>query len=329
MAEGIAVRLPRSFSGMLNDGFENMYTQVPEIENELKSVAKRREPRGEIGFRQFIALIAKQKLAIAIIVATFTLAAIGGIMLVSKRFEATAVVSPATEQQGGDKTNSLTSQLGGIAALAGIGSSSGGRRFETIATLQSEALTERYIRDNNLLPILYAKRWDAKLQDWKPSTSRTPTYWMANRYFKSSIRRITEDPKTGLVNISITWKDPVLAAKWANDLVRLTNEYLRSKAIMESERRIAYLTEEASRASSIEVKSSIYSLLESEIKSQTLARGTDEYALKVIDPAFVPESPSFPIPLLWIALGVFSGLVAGFIFALVRADWISEEPERG
>jgi uncharacterized protein involved in exopolysaccharide biosynthesis len=305
-----------------------MYTQVPEIEDESKSVTKRRDPQGEIGFRQFAALIAKQKLAITVIVAAFTLAAVAGTMLVTKRFEATAVVSPVTEQEGGDKSNSLKDQLGGIAALAGIGTSGGGKRFETIATLQSEALTERYMRDNELLPVLYAKRWDSKLHDWKPSTAKTPTYWIANRYFKNSIRRITEDPKTGLVNIAITWKDPVLAAKWANDLVRLTNEYLRNKEITESQRRIAYLTDEAARASSIEVKSSIYSLLESEIKSQTLARGTEEYALKVIDPAFVPESASFPIPALWIALGVFAGLVTGFIFALIRADWINEESEQ-
>jgi uncharacterized protein involved in exopolysaccharide biosynthesis len=306
-----------------------MYTQAPNIDDDVKAVAKRREPEAEMGFRQFVTLIAGQKVSISVIVAAFTLTAVAGLMFVSKKFEAIAVVSPVIDQQGGDKMSSLTSQLGGIAALAGIGTGNGGKRFESIATLQSEALTERYMRDNNLLPVLYAKQWDSKLQAWKSTTSERPTYWKANRYFKGSIRRVTEDPKTGLVNVSIRWKDPVLAAKWANDLIRMTNDYLRNKAITESERRIAYLTDQAARASSVEVKSSIYSLLESEIKSQTLVRGTDEYALKVIDPAFVPEKPSFPIPVLWIGLGILSGLLASLLFALVRADWIREAPERG
>jgi uncharacterized protein involved in exopolysaccharide biosynthesis len=306
-----------------------MYTKAPNIADDVKTVARRREPEAEMGFRQFVILIAGQKISIIAIVAAFTLAAVAGVVFVQKRYEAIAIVSPVTDQQGGDKMNSLSSQLGGIAALAGIGTSSGGKRFESIATLQSEELTERYIRENNLLPVLYAKSWDSNLQTWKSKTSKPPTTWIANRYFKGSIRRVTEDPKTGLVSISITWNDPVLAAKWANDLIKMTNDYLRNKAITESERRIAYLTDQAARASSIEVKSSIYSLLESEIKSQTLARGTDEYALKVIDPAFVPERPSFPIPTLWIALGVLGGLVASLIFALVRADWIRDPRELG
>jgi uncharacterized protein involved in exopolysaccharide biosynthesis len=290
-----------------------MYTQAPDIEHDVKPVAKRREPEANIGLREFVALIAQQKFSIAIIVSTFTLVSVAGVLLVSKKYEAIAVISPVTDQESGEKS-SLSSQIGGIAALAGIGTGTGGKRFESIATLQSEELTERYIRDNNLLPVLYAKKWDSKLQTWKPSISKPPTYWLANRYFKNSIRRVTEDPKTGLYNISITWKDPKLAAKWANDIIRLTNEYLRNKAIAESERRIAYLTDQAARASSIEVKASIYRLLESEIKSQTLARGNEEYALKVIDPAFVPETPSSPNPLLWIGLGLFSGLLTSLIF---------------
>jgi uncharacterized protein involved in exopolysaccharide biosynthesis len=255
-------------------------------------------------------------------VSLFTLTAVAAVLLVSKRFEAVAIVLPVTDQQGTDKANSLSSQLGGIAALAGIGSPGEAKRVEAIATLQSEQLTERYIRENNLLPVLYAKQWDPKLQAWKSKTGKAPTYWSANRFFKANVRRVTEDTKTGLVSIFITWKDPVLAAKWANDLVKMTNDYLRNKMIAESDRRIAYLTDQAARASSVEVKASIYSALESEIKSQTVARGTDEYALKVIDPAFIPEKPSFPIPALWIGLGVLGGLVTSLIFALVRADWV-------
>jgi len=49
------------------------------------------------------------------------------------------------------------------------------------------------------------------------------------------------DPKTGLVTLSITWNDPNIAAKWANGLVRMANDYLRDQAIEESERNIAYL----------------------------------------------------------------------------------------
>jgi len=304
-----------------------MDTRTPDIDGTVGSHSNHAEPETEIGFRQILSLFAREKFSMLAITATFTLVAGAAAFLVPKKYEAVATVSPVTEKENTDKMSGLTSQLGGLAALAGISTSSGGKKSESIATLQSERLTERYIQENNLLPILYPRKWDSKLQRWK-SPSDAPTLWKANRYFKDSVRRVTEDPKTAMVTVSITWKDPAMAAKWANDLVKLTNDYLRSKAISESERRIAYLTDQAVRADAIEIKSSIYTLLETEIKEQTLARGTDEYALKVVDPAFAPEKPSFPIPGLWIGLGVLSGLVTSLIFVLIRADWDGASSKR-
>jgi uncharacterized protein involved in exopolysaccharide biosynthesis len=282
--------------------------------------------RNDVGmsFRDLVMLFAAQKLAILVIILSFTLASIAAVFLVPEKFEATVIVSPVSDQSGSDHSGGLTSQLGGLASLAGIASPGSSKKSESIAILQSEALTETYIKDNDLLPVLYKSKWDSKAQRWKSSDiSSVPTLWRANRYFKASVRRVSEDTKTGLVTLAITWKDPVTAAKWANDLVKLTNDYQRDKAIKNSERRIAYLNDEAAKATVLEVKTSIYSLMETEIKEETIARGSDEYALKVIDPAFVPEKPSFPLPWLWIGLGAFSGILVSIIFVLVRADWHS------
>ena len=35
-----------------------------------------------------------------------------------------------------------------------------------------------------------------------------------------SILSVVEDKKSGLINLSISWKDPEVAADWANDLVK-------------------------------------------------------------------------------------------------------------
>jgi hypothetical protein len=46
---------------------------------------------------------------------------------------------------------------------------------------------------------------------------------------------------------------------------------------------------------------------QNEINKVMLARGSREYALKVVDPAFTPELPSSPKLSLWLLLDLFDG----------------------
>jgi uncharacterized protein involved in exopolysaccharide biosynthesis len=232
-------------------------------------------------------------------------------LLSEKRYEASVMISPVLEDAGGGRfgggLSSLASQYGGLASLAGINLPGRSRRDEALAVLQSELLTEAYIRDNNLLPVLYSKQWDPVARAWK--TNRPPTLWKANLLFKKSIRQVNDDRKSGMVIMSIRWKDAQLAAKWANDMVKMANVYLRKKAIDESERDIRYLNDQAAATNVVEVRKVIYSMLQDEINKEMIANGRDEFALKVIDPAFVPERASSPGPVLLGAAGLFFGIV--------------------
>lgn len=241
--------------------------------------------------------------------------------LVPKKYEASVVVSPVASTSSGQLggLSAMTSQLGGLAALAGISVGSDSKKSESIAILQSEALTADYIRSNDLLPVLYERKWDAARKDWKDKDpDQIPTLWKANQYFKKTIRKIKTDNKSGLVTMTITWRDPALAAKWANDLVLIANDYLRTKAIEESERNIAYLNAEAAKTNIVEARQAIYSILQTEINRAMLARGSEEYAFKVIDPATQPEKASSPQKRLWAALGVFAGAFLSVLFVLAR-----------
>jgi uncharacterized protein involved in exopolysaccharide biosynthesis len=267
----------------------------------------------EISFRELLSDIWRAKTVVAVVTVVFT---VGGIVigLTSDRlYEASMVLSPVAPETntGRGGLGALASQYSGLAALAGISIGGlGSKKDESLAVLQSELLTEEYIRQQNLLPVLYAQQWDAASHSWKSADpKKIPTVWKANRYFKNNVRQVTDDKKTGLVLLSIKWKDPRLAAQWANDLVTMTNRYLREKAIREAEANIAYLNEQARQSNVVEAQKAIYSLLEQEINKEMLAKGREEYALKVIDPAFVPEKPSSPGPML---LGLL-GLVLGFM----------------
>jgi capsular polysaccharide biosynthesis protein len=163
--------------------------------------------------------------------------------------------------------------------------------------------------------------WDSARHEWKDMPrEKVPTLWKANRYFKSQIRNVVTDSKTGLITMTINWKSPQQAANWANGLVELTNDYLRSRAMEDSELNIAYLKDQLAKASIISVQTAINSLLESEMKRAMLAQGSREYALKVIDPAFVPEKRVSPVPVLWILTGFLLGL-GGSIVAIILSHF--------
>jgi uncharacterized protein involved in exopolysaccharide biosynthesis len=243
--------------------------------------------------------------------------------IVPKRYDATtmlAVEGDRASSRGAAALGSTIARLGGWAALTGLSQpGTGEARAEAVATLQSEALTERFIVENHLLPVLFADRWDPARQVWLDTDrDHIPSLWEANQLL-SKLRVVTENAHTGLVTLTVTWRDPKLAAQWANELVRVTNNYLRNKTIAESERNIVYLRGQAANTDVVEVRGTLSNLLETEFKKEMLARGNEEFALKVIDPAFAPQNASFPKPLLWEACGTLSGLMIGLALAAKRS----------
>jgi len=238
-------------------------------------------------------------------------------------YRASAVVAPvSTLESANDSTSALLSQFSNIAALTGLPLGGSNGRAEAIAILDSSSLVTAYIRQNNLIPLLYPDLWDAAAQRWRvQDKAEIPTLWQASQFFSHNVKSVTEDARTGTLTVTITWTDPALAARWANGLVALTNEYLRGKAIQEAERKIAYLQAEASKTSIVQVQNAIYSLLELQIKNAMLARGTPEYALRVVDAAVPPERPAAPRPLLWTLAGLCTGFFAGALFVLARTAW--------
>ena len=273
-----------------------------------------------ISLRDILTLLRQKRWTIIMVTFVLTVATTALTYFVDDKFQASIVVSPVSDESGGGRLGglaSLASQLGGLGSL-GLSMPGNMQKAETIAILQSEALTERYITDNNLLPLLYDRQWDSAKHTWKDMPpEKMPTLWKANRYFKGKIRSVLTDSKTGLVTMTISWKSPQQVAEWANGLVKLTNDYLRSRAIEDSERNIAYLKDQLTKTSIIGVQTAINTLLESEMKKAMLAQGSREYALKVIDPAVVPEKRSSPVPVLWILTGFLLGLSGSILVILL------------
>lgn len=263
-------------------------------------------------------LIAVSRRWIVLLVLTILGAAAAAVAAWSlpNKFRAQVLVAPV-DSSAGDAISGLRSQVGGLASLAGIDLSGGGGRVEeSFATLSSRGFAREFISANNLLPVLFAKNWDAVANKWHAG-QKAPTLEDGVDLFLSEIRTVSEDRRTRLITISVEWTAPETAAQWANGLVDLANEKLRQDAIRISDRNVEYLKEELGRASDVELQRAIYRIMESQIHQAMLASVQREYAFRVVDRAVAPEKRVSPKQLTMLLVGAFIGLAGGFMVLFV------------
>lgn len=279
----------------------------------------------EIRLKEIIQTLSAHRVGAALLVLICTGLVATLAFLLPRKYDAMITVSPVSstaERSFGGGSSMMGGALSGLAALAGLNVGADAKKAESMATLQSEALTERYIRENNLLPILFPDKWDASRKAWKTTDpQKMPTLWKANQYFKRSVRTISTDAKTGMVTLTVRWTNPAIAAQWANGLVRLANDYLREAALAEADRNIAYLTEQAGKTDAVEIKQATYILLQSEISKAMIAKGTTEYAFRIIDPAVAAERAAYPQRAIWIVAAFLGACLIAVFIAFCRVAW--------
>lgn len=273
--------------------------------------------RSDLTFKQLGALIRK-RLSLVVALTVLCLIVAAAVAFLSKPiYSAEILLIPVETNDGSGATAGIAGQLGGLASLAGISLGSGDdRKAEAMATLTSRALVDAFVTENQLLPVLFASKWDEQAKTWKADAGKIPTLWDANKAFKK-LRRVDEDKKTGLLTLKIQWNDPELAARWATDIVRRTNQRLRSQAIDRANRNIGYLQRQISQTSIVEVKQSLYRLIESELKTSMLAESSEDYAFRVIDPAVAPQEKIWPKRSLLLIVGLIGGLFLGCLLAVM------------
>lgn len=206
--------------------------------------------------------------------------------------------------------SSLSRQFGGIAALAGINLSAGsGEGADSRAVLNSRKLTEQFLSRPKMLEEVFG------------ASEKPPSLWMAVERFRKGRLTIGEDQRKGTITLAIMAENPENAARWANDYVNLANESLRARALTDSNRNIAYLNEQLTKTSSVEIQRVMYNLIENETKSAMLANARQDYAFAIVDPAVTPEQRFSPKRTLMVILGTLMGGILGVLVALLRHLW--------
>ena len=271
----------------------------------------------EIDLIELFKVFWAHKLMIVTITAIFTAGSVVYALYLPNIYTAEVTLAPVSSD--GNSLSGGLGALGGLASLAGISTSGGGDTAANIAVIKSRLFIMQFIKENDLLPILFVDIWDSENKKWLvEDQKKTPTLQKGYAKFTKSVLQISEDKKTGLINLKIDWLDPEIAAKWANILVAKANAFLKQKAIAESTQSIAYLKDQINSTSEVGIQELLYKLIEKELQTTKLASVRKDYAFKVLDPALVPEVKSKPVRSLICILGAMLGGVLGCIVILAK-----------
>jgi len=190
-----------------------------------------------------------------------------------------------------------------------------------LAALSSPYFTRAFIEENNLLPVLFSDLWDAENEEWLVDDPEDiPTLQEGYELFSKEILEVEDQGFNGLLNVSITWKDPQVAADLTNKLVANVNTRLRAQAIQDADLTIQYLNDELAKTTAVELQQSLYGLVQNEIEKRTFAKVQKEYAFTVLSPATPSDPDKWERPnrvfviCVGILLGVFMGMLFAFLF---------------
>ena len=274
-----------------------------------------------ISLRRIWQILWRGKATIIAATIVFSVSSVVYALLAKEIYRAEVLLAPAEHQS----MPAIGGQLGGLAALAGVGLGDG-NNVEALAVLRSRDFARQFIDDKNLVPGFFEDDWDAENGRWREQdVTRVPDVRDGVRYFHAEVLDVAEDRSSGLVTLAIEWTDADTAANWAGTLARRLNDRLRERALFEAQANVTYLQSEMVKSNLVMMQQSIGQLLQTELQKLMLARGNEEFAFKVVDPAVAPRRRERPKRALLAIAGTLLGGLLGVFLVLLTHAWRAGE----
>lgn len=295
-----------------------------------------RNEEDDIDLKELFSVIWGGKWITLTITLIFAMSAVYYSLNLPNIYKASAVLIPANSEDASG-SGMLASRLGGLASMAGVNLGGGvtDKTKVAIETLQSRAFLGDFINRHNLkAEILAVKKWDAssnklvfdseiyneKINKWKWHTSShwkkntSPSEQEAIEEIKKKML-VTFDEDKGLITLNVSHQSPYISQQWVSWLIDDINQHMRKNDIKEAHKNIQYIKKQLDETPIADMQKIFYLLIEQQTKIMMLAEVSDEYVLKIIDPAVVPEKKDKPQRAIICIMATLSGGVLGIFLS--------------
>ena len=307
---------------------EHICSMVPEMRGEEPTYWDRSYPQLEVGF--LISCLAQKKWSVFFVTFFFTTLAVFYALSKPNIYTASSILT-ASESSGGGMLQQLSSQYGGLAALAGIniGSGDSGDLVQALELVKSWPFLDSFVKRHSLkADIVAVKGWDAASNEliydkklynsqqrkWttENGSSLEPGSWDTFQALSENVG-VSLDKKTNLVVVGVSHYSPEFSKHLLTLLIGDLNKHFQQRDIKLAKENIAYLEKKISETSVSEMQSMFYAMIESQMQTLMLAEVNSEYLLRTVVPAVTPERKSSPARLMICISGI---LLGGFLSVL-------------
>ena len=288
-----------------------------------------------VSFKAMFLMLWRTKWFILVFTGLVSVATVFYAISLPNLYKASAIYLPKSGDDSGGLAK-LAGQFGGLASMAGINLGGGGadKTQAALEFMRSRAFLQAFIEKRDLfVPLLAAQGWDQtsrkliinpelydmELGKWvrgaPPGFKVIPTAWEAYTSLNSMIK-VTEQSKKGFIKIELEYYSPELAAQWLGWLVEDLNAYWKEREHEQTQKSIAFLTEQAESARLSELRTVFYQLIAEQTKNTIISEVSDEVLLETIAPIVIPEQKSAPSRALLCIIGFVLGAVFSSILGL-------------
>ena len=285
----------------------------------------------EIDIKELFLVLWNAKKIIILVTSLFALGSIYYALSLTNHYKSVALLNIA----GQENVSNSFSGLGGLASKALSLPANGDKSTLAMEIIQSRAFLKHLLTFENILPSIMATKsynrqskkiiFDPEIYNkddgkWvRQSTGNKeskPSYLEAYDTYIGQVS-VNQDKVSAFITISFEHISPVFAKEFLDLIIRETNELLRNKDLRESTDAIEFLVSEIPKSSLISMKDAINQLVLSKLETQMMAKISNEYVLKIIEPPFVPEKKSQPrrsmIVIFWTLVGGMLATLWAFI----------------
>lgn len=303
--------------------------------SELEKNRKDKYEDEGIDLYEIFKLLWNKKIIIISLTFSFSILSILYSLSLPNIYKSESLLAPSEAETG---MSGMLGQYAGMASLAGISMprESGNKSKEAITRINSYEFFSKYFLPEILLEDLIAyKEWnpesntakydknifDSNSQKWvrKASFPRSviPSPQEAYKKYRK-IMSIDEDKVTAFVSLSIKHQSPLIAKEWNEIIIKAINKSMRDQDKLKATKSVNFLNKLTLEVNYDEIKRSISSLQQEQMKQLMMIEANEDYIYKILDAPIAPELKSEPKRSVLVILTTLFGFFLSIFLIFVK-----------